>query len=427
MRLRFTVLALLLTAFAAGVTPAVGNAAPRHNHGLTIRAIPHSIQAGENALVYGRLEGTGNADQPIVLYQHLTGFRGGYVPVATTHTDSRGFYEFTENDVSSNRSWFTRGPGNSHSRTVYELVSALVSTPTASNTNPDTNHAVVFSGSVTPAIHPFDRVLLQQQVTGTDDWHTIKVSRLDRASDYSITYRFRVPGERDVRVVFPGDARNTKGVSDSISITVQQTQVKGFTINSSSPIIGYGGSAQISGVLDKPGTTTPEPNTPVVLCARTADQPQFACGQVATTGADGGYSFTVAPPVNTLYQVRTSLPPKRHTAVLFEGVRDIVTMTASSMTSTVGGTVKLAGTVTPDKAGQDIYLQRLGKDGDWHTVEMSVVRFNSTYQFSWTFGAPGSDEFRARIYSDRHNVGAGSAPVTITVSPAAPESLPPAS
>src|SRR5947209_16407383 len=115
MRLRFPVLALLRTALVAGAIPAVGSAAPRHNHGLTLNAIPHSILAGEDVLVYGRLKGGTVSNQPIVLYQHLDGFRGGYVPVGTTNTDSGGFYEFTESNVSTNRSWFTRGPGNTHS------------------------------------------------------------------------------------------------------------------------------------------------------------------------------------------------------------------------------------------------------------------------------------------------------------------------
>jgi hypothetical protein len=145
------------------------------------------------------------------------------------------------------------------------------------------------------------------------------------------------------------------------------------------------------------------------------------------TGSDGSYSFSVSPSQNTLYQVRTSLPPKRHTAVLFEGVRDLVTITASSSDSTLGDTVTFTGTVTPDKAGHVIYLQRLGQDGDWHTVAISEVTHDSTYRFTWTFGSPGQPTFRARITSDEHNAGAASPPVTINVATAPASSLPPAS
>jgi hypothetical protein len=427
MRLRFVALASLLFALAGGIVPAVSHAAPRHNHGLTINAIPHAIQAGEDVLVYGHLKGGSIANQPIVLYQHVAGSGHGYTLVSNTTTDSNGLYEFTESDVASNRSWFTRGPDGSHSRTVFERVAALVTPPTTSSATVATNHRVVFTGSVTPPIHAFERVLLQQQIAGTDDWRTIKVGRLDGASHYSIPYRFRVSGERDLRVVFPGDGRNTRGVSDSSPVTVEQAQVQGFTINSSSPIITYGGSATISGVLDQPGTSNAEPNTSVVLCGRAVTEQRFVCSQVTQTRADGSYSFTVSPPQNELYQVRTSLPPKRHSAVLFEGVKDIVTMSASSGSSTVGGTVTFTGNVTPDKAGHVIYLQRLGRDGDWHTVEVTSVRHDSTYQFSWTFSTVGEKHFRARIPSDRHNVGAASDPVIVNVTPGSASSLPPAS
>jgi hypothetical protein len=427
MRLRFVVLASLLTALAAGALPAAGNAAPRHNHGLTINVTDRSIQAGDNVVVYGRLKGGTVGGQTIVLYQHLDGFGGGYTAVATTTTNADGSYEFPENDVLTNRNWFTRGPSGTHSRTVHERVDALVSTPTTSSSTIDTNHRVVFSGTVTPPVHAGDRVLLQQQIGSSDDWRTLKVGHLNRASAYSIAYRFRTAGERDIRVVFPGDRRNSKGVSNAVSVIVQQTQVKGFTITTSAPIIQYGRSAQISGVLDEPGTTTPEPNTAIVLCSRTEDQTKFNCSTAGMTGSDGSYSFTVSPSHNTYYQVRTVLPPKRHTAQLFEGVKDIVTMAASSRTSNVGGKVTFSGTVTPDKAGHAIYLQRFGEDNDWHTVKVTRVKQDSSYQFNWTFGSAGSKQFRARITGGENNVGAASPPVTVTVGPAPVSALPPAS
>jgi hypothetical protein len=422
MRLRFVVLASLLTALVAGIVPAAGTAAPRHNHGLTINAIPHRIQAGEDVLVYGFLKGGTVSNQPIVLYQHLDGFGGGYTAVDHTTTDSRGFYEFNENGVLTNRRWFTRGPGHTHSRTVVERVAALVSPPTTSSSTIDTNHRVVFTGTVTPPVHAGDRVLLQQQVGNSDDWRTLKADRLNRGSAYAFAVRFRVPGERDLRVVFRGDRRNTRSASDTTTITVEQKQVNGFTINSSSPIIKFGDSATISGVLSD--RTSP---VPVTLCSRAADQRRFTCNQVTMTTSGGSYSFTVSPPVNELYQVRANLPPRRHTAVLFEGVKDVVSMSANPTTVPEGGTVTFTGNVTPDKAGHPIYLQRKGKDGDWHTVEIGRVRHDSSYQFSWTFGGTGTRDFRARIPSDEHNVGAASDPVTITVTEAPASSLPPAS
>ena len=66
----------------------------------------------------------------------------------------------------------------------------------------------------------------------------------------------------------------------------------------------------------------------------------------------------------------------------------------------------------PDKAGHSIYLQKLGRDGDWHTVEIGTVRHDSTFEFAWAIGSPGTHTFRARITSDGVNVGSHSAPVS---------------
>lgn len=167
----------------------------------------------------------------------------------------------------------------------------------------------------------------------------------------------------------------------------------------------------------------------MTLWARDVNQLQFAPVANTTTGSDGSYSFAPqAPADNTVYQVRTTLPPRRHSAVLFEGIQDVLSLTPSSTTSEVGGHVTFTGTVLPDKAGHVIYLQRLGADGDWHNEEIRLVTHASTFQFGWTFGNAGTFQFRARITGADGNVGGASAPVTIQVALTPnPSALPPAS
>lgn len=429
MRLRFAVLGSLLATLAIAVVPAVSGAAPRHNHGLTINATPNPIDAGDGVLIYGQLNAAPVAGQTIVLYHHIAGSHQGFTEIGRTTTDSTGFYSFTRavGIVETNRSWFVRelGAAKVHSRTVRERVRALVSID-ADKTTVLTRHPVVFTGHVAPN-HASERVLLQEQKGNSDDWTTIDSGRLGPDSNYRIVHRWRVPNAHVVRVVFPGDDRNYRGVSDTATITVQQAQHPSFTINSSDPIITYGGSATISGVLSQPGTTTPEPNTAVVLCSRGSSGPTL-CSSTTTTGSDGSYSFNVSPTRNELYQVRTTLPPHRSSALLFEGVRDVVTLSSSSSTSTVGGHVTFTGGVTPDKAGHVIYLEKQGADGDFHVVEVRHVQSDATFQFGWTFGSDGTKVFRVRIPGGPVNLGNVSPPVTITVSGVAPvSSLPPAS
>jgi hypothetical protein len=325
--------------------------------------------------------------------------------------------------VNTNRSWFVREQGGQHvhSRAVYERVAALVSL-TANTTSTDTNHPIVFSGHVYPN-HRFEPVYLQQQVGSTDRWETLKRDELSTGSNYSITYRWRRPGAHAVRVVFRGDYRNIWSVSDPVTVTIQQAQIPDFTINSSDPIIREGSTVNISGVLDQPGTSAPESNTQVTLWARVAGQQRFTALQTTMTANDGDYSFTQQPSQNTEYIVRTTFRPHRHSALLFQGVRDVVTMSTTPTNVNSGQPVTFTGSVTPDKAGDVVYLQRLGADGHWHNVGAQTVRFDSTFKFVRSFGAGGQKTFRARVPGDPQNIGGASAPVTINVTVPPPASV----
>jgi hypothetical protein len=436
MRPRFAVLASVLTAFVAVIAPGLAGAAPRHNHGLTINATPNPVIAGDAVLIYGQLKGTNPGGQKIVLY-HRVNPASHFTIVSTTTTAPTGFYEFSRlpEVVESDRSWFVRAPllpGNIHSRTMDERVWATISL-TASTLTADTNHRLVFTGHVEPN-HAGERVFLQEQggMSG-DDWTTLKSGRLGPGSSFAIPYRFRVPGPHEVRVAFRGDDRNMRTVSNTVTVTLEQTGKPDFTISSSAPIVQEGSSATISGVLSLPGTTKPDPNVSVRLWQRedplTPGHAFTAVGAPVLTGPDGSYSFTVTPHHNTEYLVRTTYvpPARRQSSVLFEGVRDIVTINASSKTSAVGQSVTFTGAVTPDKAGHLIELQRLAADGDFHTVARHRVDVSSAYKFVWTFGSPGTKTFRVHIPGGPENVGANSASEVITVALPPVSSLPPAS
>jgi hypothetical protein len=436
MRLRFAVFASVLAAFAAVAAPGIANAAPRHNHGLTINATPNPIITGDAVLIYGQLNGADHAGQWIYLF-HRVNPSPGFKLIGVTKTNSFGFYWFTraENVVLTNRSWYATAPflpGDIHSRTVHERVAAAVNI-SASATTTDTNTPVVFSGNVDPVgFHVGERVALQEQVGTTGNvWHTLKGGVIDSSSNYSISYRFRVQGTYTLRVEFPGDVRNTAAASSTVPLTVDQTQNPTFTINSSSPIISAGQSATISGVLYLPGPTatspaSPEPNVNVTLFGHTPGQPFTVLGYAYTAAMNGSYSFTVSPSNNTVYYVRTTFPPPplRHTAELFEGVSDVVSLNASSPRALVGPTVTFTGNVTPDKAGHVIELQRLGKDGDFHTVALGVINGASAYRFVWRFGNQGTFTFRTMVPGDPLNLSGTSTPVTVTVMLPAVSALP---
>ncbi len=429
MRPRFAVLASVLTTLVAVAVPGVASAHPHHNRGLTIAATPNPINSGDGVLIYGRLKGSPVSGQAIYLYHHLARVPG-FTLVGHTTTNSFGFYDFTREEgvVLTNRSWFVRGPGTTHSRTIHESVHALVSL-TSDTTVTTTNAPVHFTGTVSPAFHRFQRVLLREQVgVNGNTFRTIDTTRTNGAGAFSFDRLWRIEGQHTVEAVFPGDAANSRGESDTITVSVEQKQRADFTIHTSAPIIPDGQSVTISGVLDMSGGTTAEPNTSVTLYGHPFGVHPFRAIAATTTGADGSYSFTQSPTNNEVYRVRTTLAPHRATAALYEGVQDVVTLTASPSSAPVGGPVTFSGNVTPDKAGHLIYLQRKDAAGNWNIVGVGLIKPDSTYSFTRVFGHAGAKQFRTRIYGGPDNVGGASPPVTVTVSGLAPlSSLPPAS
>lgn len=425
MRLRVCVLACALGMLGSLVAAGASSAAPQTNR-LTIAAAPNPITAGEGALIFGRLSGPNNADQTIYLYHRVVG-AAQYTLIARTTTDAFGFYAITRPDglIYTNRNWYVTGPNGSRSRIVHEHVMPLLSIGASSDLT-STNRGIVISGHVLPG-HRFEQVFLQQQISSSDDWRTLRATTLNPNSGYFFAYRWRRPGIHDVRVLFRGDAKNARGASDTVTVAVEQAQVPGFTITSSSPMVASGGSVTIAGTLSHPGASSPT----VQLWGKAPDQQFMELGS-EPVGPNGNYSFNESDlTTNTTYFVATvpsGASPRRQTALLYQGVRDIVTMKSSSTSAGSGQAVTFTGTVSPDKTGRVIYLQKLGKDGDYHTVAAAIVQSGSTFQFNWTLGAPGTYSFRVRITSDEDNVGAVSTPpMSITATAPTPSSLPPAS
>ena len=409
---------------ACAAAPQIASAAhPQYNRDLTIRATPGHIIAGDPVLIYGRFEGRDRADREITLY-HRISEHGPFTVIGHARTDSAGEYAFTraQHVVDTNRSWYVEGPRRSHSRTIHERVAAEV-TLTAGSPEATTRHPLAFSGQVTPG-HRGSRVELQVQQGTTDAWRTVAVGRVGADSDYSIRHGWRTAGEREVRARFAGDVRNTPAASDPTSVVVDQRQAPAFSISSSAPIVTAGQSAAISGVLDQPHTSTPDPGAEIDLYARAPHGGSFALVQTTTTDAGGGYGFTVSGPSNQLYRARTVTAPARSSAVLFEGVQDAVTLTPSATTSAVDAAVTFSGTVAPEKAGGLVYLERLGRDGHWQVAATTTVSATSTFSFDWTFGAAGTKQFRVRVLSGADNIGGVSAPVTIAVSQPSLSALP---
>lgn len=269
---------------------------------------------------------------------------------------------------------------------------------------------IAFTGKVAPAIAGH-RILLQRQAGLLGDrWVPIDGGFVRADGSYSIVHRFRVPGDRTLRTLLLSNRHTLRSPSAPISIAVQQLQVADFTIGSSAQPIDFGQSVTIAGTL------TGGANTSVTLFARDEWRGRLHPIATGTTDATGAYTFTQSPPRNTVYQVRVTSDPHRRTARLFQGVRDVVSIAASTATATVGDVVTFSGTVQPNKSGHAILLLRLD-GGVWRTVAVARVGDGSAYSIPFALAAAGTAQYRTLVPGGPVNQRGLSSAVQVTANP----------
>ena len=419
-------LGAVVAACAILALPAAATAAAR-GASLTISATPNPNVSGAPVLVYGQLNTGDRAGQIIRLF-HRVNPATRFTLVDSTTTTSAGFYEFVRADgiTTTNRSWYVAGPGGVKSRVIDERASALLSLAASTDLGL-TGQPFTFSGEISPTLHAGEPVILQKLAGGSvGGWSTVARGVIGADSTYSFSKAFVVPGAYELRASFAGDAVNILARSDAVTVTVEQAQNPSFTIATSAPVVDEGQSATISGTLYEPGSTTAiQAGRSITLWAHPVGQAGSPMA-TATTGSDGSYSFPVTPVHNLVYVVHATGVPaaKQVTAALFEGVRDVVSLSARIATAAIGESLTLTGTVSPDHTGHAVELEQLGSDGSYHTVSVGTVSAGSSFEFTWVPGSEGTMSLRAEIAGGPVNVRGVSPVVTIAVSLPPVSSLP---
>jgi hypothetical protein len=237
-------------------------------------------------------------------------------------------------------------------------------------------------------------------------------------------------------VLVRSDGLNIPSASTPLEYEISQAQNPSLTISSSADPISYGQSVTISGVV-----AGAPASHPVTLWARTVHQHGFAPVDEATTDASGNYSFAAQSPVNsTLYWVGTSAPGcstapplvkackarQLKSAVLYEGVKDVLTAQVSASTVQAGQALTFSGIVAPDHTGHVIYLERQNAAGTgFHVVQVGYVLPGSAYSIVHQVYVPGTKVFRVEIPGGPDNGRAISQLFTIQVTPAPASALTP--
>jgi hypothetical protein len=407
---------------------------------LSMQVAPRQIVAGDPLVIFGRLRCVNQAkaaDQRVVLYHHLTDLPG-FIAVQSTTTDASGFYEFGRVDgvVETNRSFFVRSHG-ARSATKRIRVAAQVTLSGSSEGQLLTGYPnrVTFTGTVSPADVGAHVILQRQNALTGNQWRRIDSGIVESTGNFNIVHTFVVPGDANIRVLVRSQGRNVPSESNVLADTVSQAQNPELTIQASADPIASGEAVTISGKLASGGSRS------VTLMAHTAQQPGFSGVAQTTTNSAGEYSFPAQSLVNsTFYRVDASqglnvCPPGAacpyeialkpvSSAVLYEGVEDVLTAQVSPTTLQAGQSVTFSGVVAPAHTGHVIYLERQNaRGGGFHVIQLSFLGAGSAYSIVHQFYDAGTKVLRVYIPGGPENQGAASQPFTIHVTPALASTL----
>jgi hypothetical protein len=134
--------------------------------------------------------------------------------------------------------------------------------------------------------------------------------------------------------------------------------------------IGYGKATAVSAKLTDTKTGAVVAGVSVQLLARTSTAKPFTLAKTLTTNASGIAALTVKPTVNTQYRwafAGNAAHLAATSAIESVAVAQVVSLRATATRLRHGTTTKLYGVVSPNEAGQYVYLQQLvGRT--WKTV-----------------------------------------------------------
>lgn len=384
---------------------------------VTLKVAPRLLTAGESALAYGQgtCAGAAAAEQTVTIYEHPAG-TPGFSVLGTTTSTKEGFYQLSTGALSDNTVFYAAiGAAHSATRAARVAAQVTVTGPPETKTlfsgiSTGRRHAVTFSGTVSPDDAGALVVLQRENAIRGNEWHQISRPVLvDRNGDFSITHAFSVPGASSIRVLVRQNRRNIASPSNVLSYAISQAQNPSLTIESTQDPLTYKTSTVISGAV------AGEPNTAVTLLARNP-QGRFAPVATATTNPEGKYAFPAQTPLtSTFYRVTAG---SRSSAVLYEGVKYVLTAAPSATTVLSGQPLTFSGTVTPVSAGHQIYMEKENVAGTaFHAVAVGSVAADGSYSITRSFFAPGTYVLRVKIPGDSQNGGAASQTFTVTVNP----------
>jgi hypothetical protein len=181
--------------------------------------------------------------------------------------------------------------------------------------------------------------------------------------------------------------------------------------------ITYGSRASLSGYLTDQQNGAAITGQPVNLWAQPATTTGWRHAGTATTGPDGSFRLAPAPTATTAYRASFAGSDRYGTAESAQAtvsLRTRVSARKSAGTIRRGQAITVTGTVSPNHAGQRVYLQRL-VSGAWKTATTATLSSTSGYTLRAKPPVKGRLIYRVYKSADRDHLASASAKQTVTV------------
>jgi hypothetical protein len=152
------------------------------------------------------------------------------------------------------------------------------------------------------------------------------------------------------------------------AVQAAKPPAKNLTINATPDTVKFGRAVTLSGKL----TGANNSSRPVAVEADAApfDNVFTPVGQPATTNAQGDWTFSDKPTVNTHYRARSG---NAESKVVDVGVRPAISLRLSDRTPKVGTLERFSGRLCPEHDGVRVGLQLRVRPNEWRTVRRPML------------------------------------------------------
>ena len=153
--------------------------------------------------------------------------------------------------------------------------------------------------------------------------------------------------------------------------SAQKNQPGNLTLRASADLVKFGAVITLSGKLTGPnsdGKTVQVQEDPFPV-------DDFTNLGSVTTNAQGDWTLSHQPPVNTRYRARQGGNESQIETV---NVRPAISLRVSDPTPSAGQRVRFSGRLCPEHDGAALALQRRRADGSWRTVRSMTLKADAS-------------------------------------------------